>query len=199
MTPELEAARIGNITASRIADMMAAGKGVTRAKYAAQLAAERMTGKPHRSAFSSASIDHGNETEATARIQYELRNGVMVIESDFVPHPQIARSGASPDGLVGDDGLVEFKCPDTHTFIEYKLKGDIPSKYRWQMLWQCACTGRKWADYSPYDPDLLEQDAWVQIRFTPTEKEIKDLEYEVIKFDLEVKALIAAIVAKRAA
>lgn len=197
MTPELEAARIGNITASRIADVMAGGKGVTRAKYASQLASERMTGKPHRSAFSSASIDHGNDTEAEARIQYELRNGVMVIESDFVQHPQIARSGASPDGLIGDDGLVEFKCPDSHTFLEYKLKGEIPSKYRWQMLWQCICTGRKWADYSPYDPDFLEQDAWVQIRFTPTEEEIKALEFEVIKFDIEVEALIAAIVAKR--
>ncbi|MCR4319718.1 MAG: YqaJ viral recombinase family protein [Candidatus Brocadiaceae bacterium] len=197
MTPEIEAARVGNITASRIKDMLAEGKGVTRAKYAAQLASERMTGKPHRSAFGSASIEHGNETEAMARMQYEIRNGVMVIESGYVPHPHIKHAGCTPDGLVGDDGLVEFKCPDSHTFLTYKLKGEIPRGYRLQMIWQAACTGRKWGDYAPYDPDYLEQDAWIQLRLAPTEKEISDMEFEVIKFNLEVESLIEQIIARR--
>lgn len=197
MTPEIAAARVGNITASRIKDVLAEGRGITRAKYAAQLAAERMTGHPHRSQFSSAAIEHGSETEAIARIKYELRNGVMVEESGFIPHPQIARAGCSPDGLVGDCGLVEFKCPDTHTFISYKLSGEIPRAYRLQMIWQIACTGREWVDYAPFDPDLPEQDGWLQMRFTPTAQEISDIEFEVIKFDAEVEALIKSIIAKR--
>ena len=93
--------------------------------------------------------------------------------------------------------MVEFKCPDTHTFITYKLKGEIPRPYRLQMIWQAACTGRAWADYAPFDPDLPEEDGWLQIRFTPTDQEISDMEFEVIKFDLEVEALIKSIIERR--
>lgn len=197
MTPEIAAARVGNITASRIKDMLAEGKGVTRAKYAAQLAAERMTGKPHRSAFTSASIDHGNEMEAHARMRYEIRNGVMVMESDFVPHPQIVRCGATPDGTIGDDGLIEIKCPESHTFVDYIMSGEIPRAYRLQMLWQIACTKRRWCDFVAFDPDLPDEDNFLQIRFIPTPEEIKTLEFEVIKFDLEVEAVIKEIISKR--
>jgi putative phage-type endonuclease len=199
MNDDLSQHRTGNITASRIKDMLAEGKGVSRAKYAAQLAAERMTGKPHRSGFSSDALDHGNEFESVARIKYELKNSVMVdgTVNEFVPHPQIKMSGASPDGEVNEDGLVEFKCPDTHTFLGYKLSGEIPRAYRLQMTWQCACTGRKWCDFVAYDPDLPEQDGYLQIRFMPTAKEIQDMEFEVIKFDLEVEELIKKIISKR--
>lgn len=197
MTPELESARIGNITASRIKDMLAEGKGVSRAKYAAQLAAERLTGKPHRSSFVTTSIDHGNEFEAHARIKYELLNAVMVEESDFIPHPQISQSGASPDGLVNDDGLAELKCPDTHTFLEYKLKNEIPRIYRLQMTWQLACTRRKWCDFVAYDPDLPDEDGYLQIRFIPTSQEIEDMELAVIKFNLDVEEIIKEIISRR--
>lgn len=191
--------RCGKITASRISEMLASGKGVTRANYAAELAASRMTGKPHRSAFSSASMDHGNEFEAIARIQYELRNGVMVVGTgkEFTQHPYIHSSGCSCDGEVGEDGLVEIKAPNTKTFVDYVLSGEIPSKYRWQMLWQLCVTRRKWCDFVAYDPDFPGEDSYLQIRFTPTEQEIKDLELEVIKFDLEVEQLIQSIISKR--
>src|ERR1039457_1783480 len=185
---ELSEHRTGQITASRIKDMLAEGKGVSRAKYAAQLAAERMTGKPHRSTLTTDAMEHGNEFEAQARIKYELKNGVMVdgTGKEYIPHPQIRVSGCTPDGLVNDDGLAEFKCPDTHTFISYKLSGEIPRPYRLQMTWQCACSKRKWCDFVAFDPDLPDEDGYLQIRFTPTEKEIQDMEFEVIKFDLEV-------------
>jgi hypothetical protein len=192
--------RIGNITASRIKDMLAEGKGVSRAKYAAELAASRMTGKPHRNSFTSAALEHGNEFEVFAATQYELRNGVM-LEGDgkiYVPHPTIKRAGCCPDRLVNDDGLVEIKCPDSHTFIGYKLSGEIPRVYRLQMIFQCSCTLRKWNDFVAFDPDLPDEDGYLQIRFTPTEKEIQDMEFEVIKFDLEVEALIEKIKEKRA-
>jgi len=192
---DLSPHRVGQITASRIKDMLAEGKGISRAKYAAELAASRMTGNPHRSSFGGAAIDHGNEFESVARMMYEIRNGVMVegTGKEYYPHPQIARSGCSPDGTVNDDGLTEFKCPDTHTFIGYKLSGEIPRAYRLQMTWQCAVMCRKWCDFVAYDPDLPEDYGYLQLRFVPTEKEIKDMELEVIKFDLEVEELIKKI------
>jgi hypothetical protein len=196
---DLPIERIGNITASRIKDMLAEGKGISRAKYAAELAASRMTGKPHRNSFTSVALEHGNEFEIVAATQYELRNGVM-LEGDgkiYVPHPQIKRAGCCPDRMVNDDGLVEIKCPDSHTFIGYKLSGEIPRIYRLQMIFQCACTLRKWNDFVAFDPDLPEEDGYLQIRFIPTKEEIEKMEFDVIKFDLEVETLIEQIKAKR--
>lgn len=201
MSDDLAPERVGCITASRIKDMLAEGKGVSRAKYCAQLAAERMTGNPHRSAFGGASLEHGKEFEDIAGIKYELKNGVMVdgTGKEFTPHPQIKLSGCSPDRKVGDDGLVEIKAPDTHTFISYKLSGEIPRGYRLQMTWQLACTNRKWCDFVAYDPDLPEEDGYLQIRFIPTAQEIADMEFNVIKFNLEVEELIKEVISRRAA
>lgn len=191
------AQRCGCITASRISDMLAGGKGLTRAKYAAQLAAERMTCKPSRAMFKSSAMQHGNDTEPFARMQYEMRTGEFVIETDFIRHPYIPNSGMSPDGLVGKEGLVEFKCPDTHTYIAYLLSGEIPKDYQLQMLWQIAVSGRKWCDFVAYDPDLPEEDGYLQIRYEPKREEITALESEVRKFNTEVDALIKSIIEKR--
>ena len=190
--------RCGKITASRMSDVIAKGEGVSRARYCAELASARMTGKPHRSTFSSDAIDHGNAYEAVARMMYEIKNGVMV-EGDgktFIDHPFVKNSGMSPDGLINDDGMVEIKCPSTHVFIEYKLAGEVPSVYRSQIVWQLACSRRKWCDFVAFDPDMPEDYGFIQIRFIPTEKEIKDMEFEVIKFNLEVEDLIKKITAK---
>ena len=191
--------RCGKITASRMSDVLAKGEGVSRARYCAELASARMTGKPHRSTFSSDAIDHGVAFESVARMMYEIKNGVMV-EGDgktFIDHPFVKNSGMSPDGLVNDDGMVEIKCPSTHVFIGYKLSGEIPRAYRLQMTWQCAVMRRKWCDFVAYDPDLPEEDGFIQIRFIPTEDEIKNLEFEVIKFDMEVEDLIKKLIEKR--
>lgn len=179
--------------------MLAKGKGVTRGNYAAELAASRLTGNPHRDSFITASMEHGNEFEAMARIQYELRNGVMVegTGKEFTPHPFVLRSGASLDGTVDDDGIVEFKCPNTATFIDFALTKVIPEKYRWQMLWQLAVTRRQWADLCFYDPDLPDEDNFVQVRYVPTAKEICDLEQEVRMFDAEVNLLVDKIISLR--
>lgn len=190
--------RCGKITASRISDVLAKGKGISRAKYCAELASARMTNKTHRSAFSSDATNHGNAYESVARMMYEIKNGVMV-EGDgktFIDHPFVKNSGMSPDGLVNDDGMVEIKCPSTHVFIEYKLAGEVPSVYRSQIVWQLACSRRKWCDFVAFDPDMPEDYGYLEIRFIPTEKEIKDMEFEVIKFNLEVEDLIKKITAK---
>lgn len=199
MANDLSPLRIGCVSASRIADMMAGGKGITRARYASQLAAERLTGKPHRANFTSAAMLHGNEFEDVARTKYEMRNLVEVIGtgSEWVPHPFIKNAGCSPDGLVETDGLVEIKNPETHTFINYLQTGDIPQDYQWQMLWQLACTRRKWCDWIAHDPDLPEQDGYIEVRYESTAQQIADLEREVRFFNAEVDFIVSSIIDRR--
>jgi len=148
--------RLGKVTASRIADLMAktkSGWGAGRKNYEAQLIAERLTGEVAET-FKSPAMERGNEVEAEARANYEFMNDVTVQEVGFVSHPSIQESGASPDGLVGNDGLVEIKCPNTATHLETLLGGSIKGNYTKQMQWQMACTERKWCDFVSYDPRL---------------------------------------------
>jgi putative phage-type endonuclease len=102
----------------------------------------------------NAAMQHGTETEPLARAAYEARHDVLVDEVGFVPHPSIIMAGASPDGLVGDDGLIEIKCPNTATHIETLLSESVPNKYYTQMQFQIACTGRKWCDFVSFDNRL---------------------------------------------
>lgn len=151
--------RLGKVTASRIADLMArtkSGYSTSRANYMAELIAERLTGAKGES-YQNSAMQWGTEQEPFARAAYETLKGVLVQEVGFVPHPIILNSGASPDGLVGDDGLVEIKCPYTATHLEFLTTGIIPEKYMLQMQWQIACTGREWCDYVSYDPRLPER------------------------------------------
>jgi putative phage-type endonuclease len=155
-TEEWFAARLGKATASRIADIMATtktGPGAARKNYAAELVAERLTGSPTET-FSSAAMAWGKDREPQARANYTLVTGLLVEEIGFVDHPVIAMSGASPDGLIGADGLVEIKCPNTATHIETLLGGKPDGKYVKQMMWQMACTGRAWCDFVSFDPRL---------------------------------------------
>ena len=148
-TDEWFAARLGKVTASRVADVMAktkTGYSASRDNYMAQLVVERITGERAES-FTNAAMQWGTDQEPFARAAYEAAKDVMVEEEGFVPHPTIQMAGASPDGLVNDDGLVEIKCPNTATQIETLLTGAIPSKYVAQMQFQMACTGRAWCDF----------------------------------------------------
>ena len=189
------AERIGKVTASRIADVMAktkTGWGASRANYAAQLIAERLTGQVQES-YSNAAMNWGTETEPMARAAYCFLYDAEVVEVGSVPHPTIAMSSASPDGLVGDDGLIEIKCPQTATHIDFLLCGTIPEKYRLQMLWQMACTGRKWCEYASFDPRLPADMQLKVIRLARDDVAIRDLETSVIVFLAEVDAKLAAL------
>lgn len=155
-SPEWHQHRLGRVTASRIADVMAqtkTGPGAARKNYAADLIAERLTGEA-RDGFSNAAMQWGTDTEPQARAAYEFMADADVLEVGFIDHPVIQWAGCSPDGLVGDDGMVEIKCPNTATHIETLLTGQIDGKYLKQMQFQMDCAGRAWCDFVSFDPRL---------------------------------------------
>lgn len=186
-------ARAGKVTASRIADVMAktkTGWGAGRANYAAQLVAERLTGIAAES-YSNAAMQWGTDTEPQARSMYELETGAAVVEVGFIDHPTLAMSGASPDGLVGDDGLVEIKCPNTATHIETLRGAPIADKYIKQMQWQMACTDRQWCDFASFDPRLPDEMQLHVRRVMRDDTLIAEIEAAVSDFLDEVEATIA--------
>lgn len=189
-SPEWHALRLGKVTASRVADVVAktkSGPSASRANYMAELIAERLTGAPAER-FSSAAMAHGTEYEPEAREAYEFYSDASVEQLAFAAHPRISLSGASPDGLVGTDGLVEIKAPNTATHLDTLLNGTIAGKYVTQMQWQMACTDRKWCDFVSYDPRMPEHmRIWIK-RIDRDDVLIADLEKEVTAFLDEMRA-----------
>jgi putative phage-type endonuclease len=184
--------RIGKVTASRVADVLAKTKtsySTTRDNYMAQLVCERLTGQKGES-FTNAAMQHGTETEPLARAAYEARYDVLVDEVGFVSHPTIEMSGASPDGLVGDDGLIEIKCPNTATHIETLLSESVPNKYYTQMQFQIACTGRKWCDFVSFDNRLPTELQMFVKRVPRDDMYIRLIEDEIVKFLAELDTKI---------
>lgn len=196
-SPEWHAERCGKVTASRIADMMArtkSGWGASRANYAAQLVAERLTGMAQDS-FTSSAMQWGIDTEPEARAAYQFFQDATVDRVGFVAHPTIAMSGASPDGRVGSDGLVEIKCPNTATHIETLLGGSVPTRYVLQMQWQMACDGRQWCDFVSYDPRMPEDMRLFVRRLPRDDEKIAEIAAEVVKFLGEIDATVSKLVA----
>ena len=194
-TTEWFMARLGKVTASRVSDIIAktkSGYSTSRQNYLAQLVVERLTQKQTET-FTNAAMQWGTDTEPLARAAYEIANDLMVDEVGFVDHPSIAMAGASPDGLVGADGLVEIKCPNTATHIETLLNGTIKSEYKTQMQWQMACTGRTWTDFVSFDPRMPEKHQIKIIHVKRNDDLIKTLETEVIEFLKEVDKTIERI------
>lgn len=187
--------RCGRVTASRIADLMArtkSGWGATRANYAAQLIAERLTGTVAPS-FTNAAMAHGTETEPEARRAYEFFVDRDVAQTGFVPHPTIVMAGASPDGLVSTDGLLELKCPNTATHIDTLLTGTVPDKYVKQMMFQMACTGRQWCDFASYDNRMPERMRLFVKRLDRDETAIAEIEAAVSEFLAEIDETVTAL------
>ena len=187
-TPEWFAARCGKVTASRMADVVAKtakGYGASRANYMAELVVERLTGKPTEG-FTNAAMQWGTDQEPFARDAYSAKTGELVTEVGFVNHPRIENAGASPDGIVGA-GLVEIKCPNTASHIDYLLSLEPPQKYYDQMQWQMACTGRAWCDFVSYDPRLPEHLRMFVKRVERDNDYIKMLEAEVALFLSELE------------
>ena len=180
--------RIGKVTASRVADVLAktkSGYSASRDNYMAQLVCERLTGQKAEG-FTNASMQWGTETEPLARAAYEALKDVLVDEVGFVPHPTITMAGASPDGLVDQDGLLEIKCPNTATHIDTLLSDSVPTKYFTQMQFQLACTGRKWCDFVSFDNRLPEELQLFVKRVPRDDTYIKLMEAEIVQFIAEL-------------
>ena len=191
-SPEWFAARCGKVTASRVADIIAktkTGYSAQRANYMADLIVERLTNAPL-AGFTNAAMQWGTDQEPAARSVYIETTGLDVAEVAFVPHPAISMAGASPDGLVGDFGLVEIKCPNTATHLDTLLTKSVPAKYETQMLFQMACTGRDWCDYVSFDPRLPDDLRLFVKRLDRDDQRIGDMEDEVSRFLSELVAKI---------
>jgi putative phage-type endonuclease len=196
--PEWKAARCGKVTASRVADVVArtkSGWGTSRANYMAELIAERLTGCPAEG-YVNAAMQWGTDHEADARIAYEFYADATVEQIAIVDHPAISMSAASPDGLVGEAGLVEIKCPSTATHIDTLLGDAVPGKYITQMHWQMACTGRQWCDFVSFDPRMPESMRLFIRRVERDETLIQQLEKDVREFIVELNAKVLALTTK---
>lgn len=194
-SPEWFAQRAGKVTASCIAKVMArtkTGYGADRGNYLAQLVVERLTGASD-PGFTNAAMQWGTDKEPDARACYAFEQGVEVVEEAFVPHPTIAMAGASPDGLVGDDGLVEIKCPNTATHIATLTGAAIEDKYLKQMQFQMACTGRRWCDFVSYDPRMpVEMQMHVR-RVKRDDDLIEEIEAAVTAFLADVETTVTGL------
>jgi putative phage-type endonuclease len=189
------AIRLGKVTASRITDVLAKGKSgeaATREDYRTELLVQRLTNEPGES-FTNAAMEWGTQTEPMARIAYEAHANVFVEQVAFVDHPTIEWFGCSPDGLVGETGLLEIKCPASKNHLKYLLAGKPPAKYVPQMQCQMAVTGREWCDFVSYDPRLPEDLQLFVVRLERDVSYIMAMEEEVSKFLGEVSEMYSKL------
>lgn len=190
-TAEWFDARKGCLTASCVADILPGKSGKyreARETLKNVLVAERDSGRA-RESFTSDAMLWGIEHEDEARDEYEAQTGNMVELTGFHLHPDVPFLGASPDGLVGDDGLIEIKCPQPATQIEYIRAGVVPEKYRPQILLQLIVTGRQWCDFVSFDP-RAKKARFFCVRWTPSEEEKAALLEECKQFLAEVAAVM---------
>lgn len=196
-TQEWLDARVGKITASRLGDVMAmtkSGYAAARKNYAAELVVERLTGASSERGFVSREMQWGIDTEPEARSEYELRYDVSVEQVGLIDHPTIERAGGSPDGLIGTDGAVEIKCPNTATHIETIRTGKVTDRYWKQIQWILDCTGRLWCDYVSYDPRVRIPGLVMHvIRVHRDDAFLKTAREEVLKLDAEVEQIVAEL------
>lgn len=190
---EWKNARLGHITASNIADVMAKGKdgaeSITRHKYKVRLVAERLTGT-YAESYSSPAMEWGVNTEPVACMMYEAKKDVLLDKTGFWLHRDIKWVGVSPDRLAGCDGLVEVKCPNTTTHLDYLFAGKVPTEYVKQVQAQLWVTERDWCDFVSFDPRLPERSRLLIVRTGRDEKLIREMEIEVVRFLDEVEELI---------
>lgn len=184
------AMRLGKVTASRVADVMAktkTGVAASRQNYLIELALQRVTGV-FEQGFTTQAMQDGIDREAQARVLYEVTTGEFVDQAPFVDHPAIQGFGASPDGLVNTNGLCEIKCRGNSGHWEVIKTGEIPKKYWIQQQAQLACTGREWNDYVGYNPNFPDKSKLYVQRVYRDETFIADMEAQIKQFLIEVEA-----------
>lgn len=188
------AIRCGKATASKIKDILSKpktgnGESATRRKYMMQLVAERLTGCVADS-YTNAAMMWGTLQEPNARLAYEFSSGHTVEQIAFADHPTIALSGASPDGLLNDDGILEIKCPETVTHLDWKLAGVVPAEHRDQMYWQMDCLERSHGVFVSYDPRLPFHLQLFTAQLERDENRIAEIRAGVVKLNEDIAAII---------
>lgn len=184
--------RLGRVTASNIADVMSKGRGgesTTRYKYKMRLVAERLTGLAQDS-YSNSAMDWGREQEQFAASAYEVSRGTLLDKTGFWIHPEIEWLGVSPDRLVDSDGLVEIKCPNTSTHLQYRLDNRVPPEYVKQIQCQLFVTGRQWCDFVSFDPRVTKRNQLFVCRMDRDEELIAEIRAEVVTFLVEVDSIV---------
>lgn len=187
-------ARAGKFTASRASDLMArtrTGPSASRGALLTLLAVERLTGQCVPT-YSNGAMQRGIELEGEARDAYAFAKLAAVDEAGFIPCPALPNTGCSPDGLLGDDGLLEIKCPaNMAKHLDALRTGDHAKEYRWQLQHQLMVTGRQWVDAVSYDPRFPERLQLAVVRVERDESAIKDLREAIVAADAEVEAIVS--------
>jgi putative phage-type endonuclease len=181
--------RLGKVTASRVADLLAktkTGPSASRGNYLIELALQRVT-KTIEESYTNAAMEWGTQTEPQARVAYEVKTGNFVDQVAFIDHPTIAGFGCSPDGIVAADGLIEIKCPNSATHWSYIKANEPPNKYFIQMQAQMAVTGAKWCDFVSFDPRMPERSQLLVVRVMRDPEYILYMEAEIVQFLKEVE------------
>ena len=194
-TDEWFKARLGKVTASRVSDVLAkikSGEAAVRRNYKMQLATERLTGQKTDSYFNQAMQD-GIDREDTARQIYEIVRDIKVEQVGFIDHPTIKMAGASPDGLLPDNGVLEIKCPIETTHTTNLLERKLPLKYKPQVQFQLASTKRQWCDFISYNPNFEPRLQLIVIRVERDDEYIEMLEVKIKEFLGEVEDMIKTL------
>lgn len=185
-------ARLGKVTASKVSAVLAKKDSATRADYLTDLVLERLTGT-QQEFYQNDAMQWGTDTEPQARMAYEAETGNLVDELGFIDHPTIANFGCSPDGVIGETGLIEIKCPNSKTHLSTLLSGKAPTKYIPQMQTQMAVMNRQWCDFVSFDPRLPEDLQLFVIRVDRDDEYIAKLEEEVTAFLEEVELTVTKL------
>ncbi len=188
-SPEWYIARAAIPTASQFATVQASGKGggvsLTRKKYLLTLAGERLTGEPAES-YSNFHMERGKLMEAEARELYEFQKDCIIDRVGFIKHDS-CNTGCSPDGLIGEDGLIEIKTALPHIQLERLIDNCLPSEHKAQVQGSLWITGRKWVDFVSYWPKL----PMLVVRVERDEEYITSLAKAVVAFNAELDEMVA--------
>lgn len=185
--------RGGKITGSRFADVLAKPDTAAYRNYLLQVATERLTGEWQGPNYQSAEMIWGTEQEPFAKARYEAVTGDLITACGYIAHPDHWFAGASPDGLLGQDGCIETKCPKSTTHVEYLRDRKLPAKYRPQVQGQMWCAGKTFAHFVSYDPRMPEH---LQLLIVPVERDdvyIAKLQTAVLEFNAEVESLLSQL------
>lgn len=197
-SPEWKAARVGSLGASVVHEVVArtkSGWSASRANRMAALVIERLTGQAQDTYVNAAMLE-GIEREPEARAAYQLETMTLVKRIGLVRHPSIQGTHASPDGLVGERGLLEIKCPQPAAHLEVLEGGGVPSKYVIQMQWQMRCADRQWCDFVSFNPAFPEHMRLFVERCARDDAQIAQLESQVQAFLTELESKTAGLIAR---